>query len=149
MLKEDLMLKGPAGPAAANSSRHIAVAAVRRCHGCDVRLQNRRVQGTHLDPFVCAVVTLRARKLTVAMRLQECRTCEYFYILEISHSSDGQPPLYVAQAPEFSTAPKYQPIVATGSSEREALKRLKYNIKVRQLECCMSVLTLLLEYMVS
>lgn len=65
--------------------------------------------------------------------LQERRTSDYFYILERSYSSvDDQPPLYVAHAPEFSTASKFQPVVATGSSEREALHRLKCNIKVRQ-----------------
>ena len=64
--------------------------------------------------------------------LQERRTSDYFYMLERSYSSvGGQPPVYVAHAPELCTALKFQPFVATGSSEREAPPRLKYNIKVR------------------
>ncbi len=66
----------------------------------------------------------------LAMLLQDRQNCDYFYILEISHSSDGQPPLYVAHAPEFSRAPNFRPIVATGSTDKEAIKRLKYNIQV-------------------
>ena len=66
----------------------------------------------------------------LAMLLQDRRNRDYFYILEVSHSSDGQPPLYVAHAPEFSRAPNFQPIVATGSTDNEAVNRLKYNIQV-------------------
>lgn len=70
------------------------------------------------------------------MALQEANTRTFFYILERSYSSvDSQPPQYVASAPEFCTAPKFAPIVSTGSNEREALNRLKYHIKV--FTCCL------------
>lgn len=54
-----------------------------------------------------------------------------FYILERSYSSiDNQPPEYVASATEFCAAPKFAPIVGTGSNETEALNRLRFHIKV-------------------
>ncbi len=85
----------------------------------------------------------------LVMLLQERKTRTFFFILERSYSSvDAQPPLYVASAPEFSTAPKFLSIIGTGSSEREALNRLKHHIKVTCIVCYMLAHKIVLKHAV-
>ena len=65
------------------------------------------------------------------MAIQEGKTRTFFFILEKSYSSiANEPPEYIAHAPEFNETPKFASIVGTGSSDKEAVQRLRHHIEV-------------------